>query len=138
MPDLYRLSIDLPAKPAEVYAFVADPATSPLVSRPSEVLDVARDGSAVKSFQTKRGAVTYATQAPPHFLSCEYQLKRRRERYDIRVETLGESKTRLSIDVNIQPQSMRAKLQGQLPRLGVKSRLGDWVEQAQSRFATKK
>jgi hypothetical protein len=138
MPDLYRLSIDLPAQPVEVYAFVADPATSPLVSRASDVLEVTRDGSAVKSFKTKRGTVTYVTQAPPHFLSSEYQLKRRRERYDIRVETLGESKTRLSIDVNIQPQSLRAKLQGPLPRLGAKGRLGDWVEQAQKHFNSKK
>lgn len=138
MPDLYRISIDLPAKPAEVYAYVADPSTGPLVSRPNEVLDVTRDGSAVKSFKTKQGSVSYVTQAPPQLLSSEYHLKHRRERYDIRVEELGEARTRLSIDVNIQPQSMRGKLQGPLPRLHVKGQLNDWIEQAQQHFAPKK
>jgi hypothetical protein len=138
MPDLIRTSIDLPAKLADVFAYVEDPATGPIVSSATEVLDATRDNGHVTSFKTKRGTVKYVTQAPPHYLEGEYQFQRSRTRYDIRFESLGEAKTRVSIDVNIQPQSMRAKLQGPLPRLRVKSQLNDWREQVQQHFSPKK
>jgi hypothetical protein len=138
MPDLIRTSIDLPAKIAEVFAYVEDPATGPLVSNATEVLDATRDNGHVTSFKTKRGSVKYVTQAPPHFLESEFQQKRARTRYDIRFEALGEAKTRVSIDVNIQPQGLRTKLQGPLPRLRVKMQLNDWREQAQQHFSPKK
>ena len=54
------------------------------------------------------------------------------------VEAIGDAKTRVSIDVNIQPQSLRAKLQGPLPRLRTKQQLNDWREQAQQYFSQKK
>jgi hypothetical protein len=138
MPDLTRTSVDLPAKLAEVFAYVEDPATGPIVSSAKEVLDTTRDNGRVTSFKTKRGTVKYVTQAPPHYLEGEYQLKRLRARYDIRFEAIGEAKTRVSIDVNIQPQSLRAKLQGPLPRLRAKLQLNDWREQAQQHFGQKK
>jgi hypothetical protein len=138
MPDLIRMSIDLPAKPAEVFAYVEDPATGPMVSNVKEVLDATRDNGQVTSFKTKHGTVKYVTQAPPHFLEAEFQKKRMRARYDIRLEAIGEATTRVSIDVNIQPQGLRAKLQGPLPRLRVKMQLNDWREQAQQHFNPKK
>lgn len=138
MPDLYRASIDLPAKAADVYAYTADPATGPLVSNAQEASEVERDGALVKSFKTKHGLVHYVTQAAPHFLACEEQRKNFRTRYDIRCEAVGDAQTRLSIDVNIQPQSMRAKLQGPLPRLRAKGQLSDWLEQVQQYFSAKK
>ncbi len=138
MPDLIRTSIDLPAKLAEVFAYVEDPATGPMVSSAKEVLDATRDNEQVTSFKTKRGTVKYVTQAPPHYLEGEYQQQRARARYDIRCEAIGTAKTRVSIDVNIQPQGLRAKLQGPLPRLRTKRQLNDWREQAQQHFGQKK
>jgi len=138
MPDLIRTSVDLPAKPAEVYAYVAEPATGPMVSHARDVVDVTKDNGNVAGFKTKRGAVKYVTQAPPHYLEGEYQQKRARTRYDIRFEAIGEAKTRVSIDVNIQPQGLRTKLQGPLPRLRVKGQLNDWLEQVQKHFSAKK
>ena len=138
MPDLIRTFIDLPAKLAEVFAYVADPATGPIVSSAKEVLDATRDNGQVTSFKTKRGTVKYVTQAPPHYLEGEYQQKRARARYEIRCEAIGAAQTRVSIDVNIQPQGLRAKLQGPIPRLRAKLQLNDWREQAQQHFGQKK
>ena len=134
MPDLIRTFVDLPAKPADVYAYVAEPATGPMVSHARDVVDVTKDNALVSGFKTKRGVVKYVTQAPPHFLEGEYQQKRARTRYDIRFEAIGEARTRVSIDVNIQPQGLRAKLQGPLPRLRTKMQLNDWLEQVQTHF----
>ena len=138
MPDLYRTAIDLPAKVADVYAYVADPPTSPMVSRAKDVLDVTRDNGLVQSFKTKHGTVVYVKQAAPYLLIGKEQRKRWRVRYDIRCEAIGEVKTRVSIDVNIQPQGLRAKLQGPLPRFRVKGQVNDWLEQAQQQFTSKK
>jgi uncharacterized protein YndB with AHSA1/START domain len=138
MPDLIRTSVDLPAKPAEVYAYVAEPATGPMVAHPRDVVDVLKDNGNVSGFKTKRGTVKYVTQAPPHYLESDYQQKRARTRYDIRFETIGDNRTRVSIDVNIQPQGLRTKLQGPLPRLRVKGQLNDWLEQVQQHFGVKK
>jgi hypothetical protein len=137
MPDLIRTSVDLPANPADVYAYVADPATSPMVSRARDVLDVTQENGRVAAFKTRRGTVHYMTQAPPHYLQSVYQQKRARTRYDIRFETIGDARTRVSIDVNIQPQSLRTKLQGPIPRLRAKMQLNDWLEQAQKHFSAK-
>ena len=138
MPDLIRTSIDLPAKPAEVYAYVAEPATGPLVSHARDVVDVTQDNGRVAGFKTRHGAVKYVTQAPPHYLESEYQQKRARMRYDIRFEAIGDARTRVSIDVNIQPHGLRAKLQGPIPRLRAKAQLNDWLEQARQHFSAKK
>ena len=138
MPDLIRTSVDLSAKPAEVYAYVAEPATGPMVSHARDVVDVTKDDERVAGFKTKHGAVKYVTQAPPHYLESEYQQKLARTRYDIRFEAIGDARTRVSIDVNIQPQGLRTKLQGPLPRLRAKVQLNDWLEQAQKHFNTRK
>jgi uncharacterized protein YndB with AHSA1/START domain len=138
MPDLIRTYIDLPAKPTEVYAYVADPATGPMVSHAREVVDVTKDDGSVVAFKTKQGAVKYVTVAPPHYLEGEYQQKQARTRYEIRFEALGEARTRVSIDVNIQPQSLRAKMQGPLPRLRAKSQINDWLAQARQYFKAQK
>ena len=138
MPDLIRTSIDLPAKLADVFAYVEDPATGPMVSSAKAVLDATRDNGQVTSFKTKRGTVKYVTQAPPHYLEGEYQQQGARTRYEIRCEAIGAAQTRVSIDVNIQPQSVRAKLQGPLPRMRTKLQLNDWREQAQQHFSPKK
>ena len=138
MPDLIRTSVDLPAKPAEVYAYVAEPATGPMVSHARDVVDVLKNNEQVAGFKTKHGAVKYVTQAPPHLLESEYQQKGARTRYDIRFEAIGDARTRVSIDVNIQPQGLRSKLQGPIPRLRAKVQLNDWLEQAQKHFSAKK
>lgn len=138
MPDLIRTSVDLSAKPAEVYAYVAEPATGPMVAQARDVVDVTKDNGNVAGFKTKHGAVRYVTQAPPHYLEGEVQQKRARTRYDIRFEVIGDARTRVSIDVNIQPQGLRAKLQGPIPRLRAKMQLNDWLEQAQKHFGAKK
>ena len=138
MPDLIRLSFDVPAKLAEVFAYVEDPATNPIVSNPREVVDTTQDNGRVTGFKTKHGTVTYVTQAPPHYLESAYQFKRSRTRYDIRLEAMGETKTRVSIDVNIQPQGVRSKMQGPLPRLRVKMQLNEWLEQVQQHFSQTK
>jgi hypothetical protein len=138
MPDLIRASVDLAAQPDEVYAYVIDPATGPLVSHAREVVDVTQDQGRVAAFKTKRGTVRYVTQAPPHYLEGEYLQKQLRARYDIRFEAIGGSQTRVSIDVNIQPQGVRAKLQGPLPRFRIKGQLHDWLAQVQKHFNAKK
>jgi hypothetical protein len=138
MPDLIRTSVDLLAKPADVYAYVAEPSTSPIVAHARDVVDVMKDSAQVSGFKTRHGVVTYVTQAPPHYLEGEYQQKRARTRYDIRFEAIGEAKTRVSIDVNIQPQGLRTKLQGPIPRLRTKMHLNDWLEQVQAHFSAKK
>ena len=138
MPDLIRTSVDLPAKPAEVYAYVAEPATGPMISHARDVVDVTKDSGRVSGFKTKHGTVKYVTQAAPLLLEGEYQQKRARTRYDIRFEAIGDARTRVSIDVNIQPQGLRAKMQGPLPRLRAKVQLNDWLEQVQNHFGAKK
>jgi uncharacterized protein YndB with AHSA1/START domain len=138
MPDTIRTSVDLPAKPGDVYAYVTEPSTSPMVSQARDVVDVAKDNTHVSGFTTKRGTVKYVTFAPPHFLEGEYQQKRARARYSIRCEAIGDARTRVSIDVNIQPQGLRTKLQGPIPRLRVKGQLNDWLEQVQQHFSAKK
>jgi uncharacterized protein YndB with AHSA1/START domain len=138
MPDLIRTSVDLPAKPAEVYAYVVEPANAPMVSHARDVVDVLQDNGRVAGFKTKRGTVKYVTVAPPHYLETEYQQKRARARYDIRFEAIGDTRTRVSIDVNIQPQGLRTKLQGPIPRLRAKMQLNDWLEQARKHFSAKK
>ena len=138
MPDLIRTFVDLSARPAEVYAYVAEPATGPMVSRARDDVEVLKDNEQVAGFKTKRGAVKYVTQAPPHYLESEYQQKRARTRYNIRFEAIGDARTRVSIDVNIQPQGLRTKLQGPIPRLRAKMQLNDWLEQAQKHFSAKK
>ncbi len=138
MTDLIRTAIDLPARPAEVYAYVLDPATGPMVSRAKDVLDVKRENGQVAGFKTKRAVVTYVSQAPPYYLESREQRKRFRTRYNIRCEAIGEAKTRVSIDVNIQPQGLRAKLQGPIPRLRAKGQINDWLEQARQHFSQKK
>jgi hypothetical protein len=138
MPDLIRTYVDLPAKLADVYAYVAEPATGPMVSRARDVVDVVQDNGRVTGFKTKHGLVKYVTQAPPHLLESDYQQKRARTRYDIRFEAIGDARTRVSIDVNIQPQGLRAKMQGPIPRLRAKVQLNDWLEQAQKYFSAKK
>ena len=138
MPDLIRTAVDLPAKPAEVYAYTANPATGPMVSHARDVVDVTQAQGGVAGFKTKRGVVKYVTQAPPHLLEGEYQQKRARTRYDIRFEAIGEATTRVSIDVNIQPQGLRSKLQGPIPRLRAKLQINDWLEQARQHFSAKK
>ncbi len=138
MPDLIRTSIDLPAKLADVYAYVAEPATGPMVSHARDVVEVAQDNGRVAGFKTKHGLVKYVTQAPPHLLESEYQQKRARTRYDIRFEAIGDARTRVSIDINIQPQGLRAKMQGPIPRLRAKIQLNDWLEQVQKHFSAKK
>lgn len=137
MPDLIRTSVDLPAKPADVYAYVAEPSTSPLIAHARDVVDVTRDNAHVSGFTTRRGAVKYVTQAPPHYLEGEYRQQRARARYDIRFEAIGDTKTRVSIDINIQPQGLRAKLQGPIPRLRAKMQLNDWLEQVRTHFGGK-
>lgn len=137
MPDLIRTSIDLSAKPVEVYAYVVEPATGPMVAHARDVVEVTKDDARVSGFTTKRGTVKYVTQAPPHLLEGEYQQKRARTRYDIRFEAISDTRTRVSIDVNIQPQGLRTKLQGPLPRLRVKGQLNDWLEQVQQHFEVK-
>lgn len=138
MPDLIRTAVDLPAKPTEAYAYVAEPATGPMISHARDVKDLIQDNGRVAGFKTKHGTVTYVTQAPPHYLEGEYQQKRSRTRYDIRFEAIGDTKTRVSIDVNIQPQGLRAKLQGPIPRLRAKLQLNDWLAQAQKHFTAGK
>jgi uncharacterized protein YndB with AHSA1/START domain len=138
MPDLIRTSVDLPAKPADVYAYVAEPSTSPMIAHARDVVDVTRDNARVSGFKTRRGAVKYVAAAPPHYLEGEYQQRRARTRYDIRFEAIGEAQTRVSIDVNIQPQGLRTKLQGPLPRLRIKGQLNDWLEQVQKHFSARK
>ena len=61
-----------------------------------------------------------------------------RTRYDTRFEAIGDARTRVSIDINIQPQGLRAKLQGPIPRLRARGQLNDWLEQAQQHFNRKK
>ena len=138
MPDLIRASVDLPAKLVEVYAYVAEPATGPMVSHSRDVVDVTKDKVGIAGFKTRHGMVKYVTQAPPHYLEGEYQQKRARTRYDIRFEAIGAARTRVSIDVNIQPQGLRSKLQGPIPRLRAKMQLSEWLEQAQKHFSAKK
>ena len=138
MPDVIRTSVDLPAKPCDVYAYVVEPSTSPMIAHARDVVEVAKDNAHVAGFTTKRGTVTYVTFAPPHLLEGEYQQKRARARYDIRFEAIGDARTRVSIDVNIQPQGLRTKLQGPLPRLRVKGQLNDWREQVQQHFSATK
>jgi len=51
MPDVIRTSVDLSAKPAEVYAYVAEPATGPMISHAREIVDVTQDNGRVAGFR---------------------------------------------------------------------------------------
>ena len=135
MADLIRYSIDVAAKPGEVYAFVEDPKIGQLFAPAREVVEVAQNGGGrVKSCKTKRGLVEFTVSNFPQRFEAEYYWPGFRARYALRFEPIGEAATRVSIDVNLQPQSFMGRVKASLTRLGLKSHINDRLAAIRKQF----
>lgn len=135
MADHIRYSIDVAAKPAEVYAFIEDPKIGQLFAPTRDVIDVAQNGGGrVKACQTKRGKVEFTLHSFPQRFEAEYYWPGYRARYALRFEPIGEAVTRVSIDINLQPQSFMGRVKASLTRLGVKSHINDRVTAIRRQF----
>lgn len=128
MADLIHQSIDVATKPQEVYAFAEDPKIGQLFARTREVIDVTQNGGGrVKSCKTKKGLVEFTLHSFPQRFEAEYHWPGYRAHYDVRFEALGDATTRMSIDVNLQPQSFMGRVKASMTRMSVKSHINDRV-----------
>lgn len=121
MADVIRSSIDVAAKPAEVYAFVEDPRIGQLFAPAREVVEVQQHGGGrVKSFTTRVGAGRFTAQEFPKRHEVEYHWPGYRARYEVRLEPVSETATRVTIDVALQPQSFMGRLLASKTRFELK------------------
>ena len=135
MADLIRYSIDVVAKPSEVYAFVEDPKIGQLFAPAREVLEVTQNGDGrIRSCKTKRGLVEFTVSNFPQRFEAEYYWPGFRARYALRFEPIGEAATRVSIDVNLQPQSFMGRVKASMTRLSVKGHINDRVMAIRKQF----
>jgi hypothetical protein len=112
MPDLIRQTIDLQTKMEDVYHWTEDPAEGELVAPGKEVGDVTRDKlGRVTSYTTKRGVFTYDLHNHPRYWIGQYRWRGWRANCEVRLEAYGEAWTRMTVEIDLQPQSFMARLQ---------------------------
>ncbi len=135
MADIIRYSIDVAAKPADVYALAEDPKTGQLFGPARDVTEVAQNGGGrVKSFATKVGKGHFTTQDFPKRWEAEYFWKGYRARYELRLEPFGEQATRLTLDVALQPQSFMGRVLASKTRFELKGRVSERLAAIQKQF----
>ena len=138
MADLIHQSIDVAAKPPAVYAFAEDPKIGQLFARAREIIDVAQNGGGrVKSCKTKNGTVEYLVHDFPQRFEAEYHWPGYRAHYNVRFEAMGDTTTRVSIDVNLQPQSFMGRVKASMTRMSVKGHINDRVAAIDKQFNKK-
>ena len=135
MADMIRYSIDVAAKPADVYALAEDPKLGQLFAPAREVVDVQQNGGGrVKSFTTKTGKGEFTTQDFPKRWEAEYAWKGYRARYEFRLEPYGDKATRLTLDVALQPQSFMGRVFASKTRYELKGRVSGRLAAIQKQF----
>lgn len=135
MADLIHQSIDVAAKPQDVYAFAEDPKIGQLFARAREVIDVTQNGGGrVKTCKTKNGMVEFMLHSFPQRFEADYHWPGYRAHYDVRFEALGGTTTRVSIDVNLQPQSFMGRVKASMTRASVKGHINDRVMAIDKQF----
>jgi hypothetical protein len=135
MADMIRYSIDVAAKPADVYALAEDPRLGQLFVPAREVAEVAQNGGGrVKSFTTRTGKGEFTTHDFPKRWEAEYFWKGYRARYEFRLEPYGEKVTRLMLDVALQPQSFMGRVFASKTRFDMKGRVSERLAAIQKQF----
>jgi hypothetical protein len=136
MADIIRYSIDVAAKPADVYAFAEDPKIGQLFAPAREVAEVNQNGGGrVKSFTTKAGKGEFTTQDFPKRWEAEYFWKGYRARYEFRLEPFGEKATRLTLDVAVQPRSFMGRVLASKTRFDLKGYVSNRLAAIQKQFS---
>lgn len=135
MADLIRYSIDVAAKPGDVYAYAEDPKIGQLFAPAREVSGVEQNGGGrVKAFTTRQGRGQFTLHCFPQRFEAEYHWPGYRARYDVRCEPFGDKATRLTIEVNLQPQSFLGRVRASLTRLGVKNQVSGRLAALRQQF----
>jgi hypothetical protein len=135
MPDTINHTIDLKASMQQIYDWTEDPAASLLFAPVKEVSDVVRDAHGrMASFKTKRGTVQFRLHEYPQRWEAEYCWRGFRTRYETRVQRYGEAWVRLTIDINIQPQSFMARLSSSRVRSSFNHKLTQCLAAAGVKF----
>jgi hypothetical protein len=135
MADMIRSSIDVTAKPAEVYAIVEDPRIGQLFAPAREVVEVQHNGGGrVKSFATKAGTGRFTVQEFPMRYEAEYHWRGYRARYEVRLDPFSAAATRITIDVALQPQSFRGRVLASKTRFDLKGNVHKRLAALQQQF----
>lgn len=117
MPDLIRQTIDLQTKMEDVYQWTEDPAAGELVVPAKEVGDVARDGQGrVTSYKTKGGEFVCTLHDYPRYWIGQYLWRSWRANCEVRLESYGEQWTRLTVEIDLQPESFMARVRSSMTR----------------------
>lgn len=125
MADMIRYSLDVAAKPADIYALAEDPKLGQLFAPARDVAEVVQNGGRVKSFTTKDGKGEFMTQDFPKRWEAEYLWKGYRARYEFRLDPFSDKVTRLTLDVALQPQSFMGRVFASKARFDLKGRVAD-------------
>jgi hypothetical protein len=135
MADMIRSSIDVAAKPAEVYAVIENPKIGQLFAPARAVVDVQHNsGGRVKSFATTAGAGRFTVQEFPRRYEAEYHWQGYRARYEVRLDPFSETATRVTIDVAVQPQSFRGRVLASKTRFELKGYVHERLAALQQQF----
>ncbi len=138
MPDLIRQTIDLQTKMEDVYQWTEDPAAGELVVPAKEIGAVMRDDHGrVTSYETKRGTVKFTLHNYPRYWTAEYHWGGWRANYEVRLESFGEAWTRMTIEIDLQPRSFRARVQSSATRSKYKRSLNSRFTAAAEKFKAK-
>ena len=138
MADIIRSSIDVAAKPAEVYAFVEDPKIGQLFAPARQVVEVQQNGGGrVQSVATKAGTGQFTAQEFPKRYEAEYHWKGYRARYEVRLDPFSETATRVTIDVALQPQSFMGRVLASKKRFELKGYVNERLAALQRQFKKK-
>jgi hypothetical protein len=135
MPDLIRQSIDLQAKMEDVYHWAEDPHAGEIIVPAKEVKDVQQDGhSRVTSYTTKRGEFIYTLHNHPRYWIGQYLWRGWRANCEVRLESYGEKWTRMTVEIDLQPQSFMARVQSSATRGKYNRYLKDRLAAAAQKF----
>ena len=134
MADMIRYSIDVAAKPAELYALAEDPKLGQLFAPARDVAEVVQSGGRVKSFTTKNGKGEFTTQDFSKRWEADYVWKGYRARYELRLEPYSDKVTRLMLDVALQPQSFMGRVFASKTRFELKGRVAERLAAIQKQF----
>jgi hypothetical protein len=135
MADMIRYSIDVAARPADIYALAEDPKLGQLFAPARDVAEVIQNVGRVKSFTTKNGKGEFTTQDFPKRWEAQYAWKGYRARYEFRLEPHSDKVTRLTLDVALRPQSFMGRVFASKTRFELKGRVAERLTAIQKQFS---
>ena len=137
MPDLIRQTINLKAKLEDVYQWAEDPTQGELVAPAKDSRDVTRDKlGRVTAYKTKRGEFTYSLHNYPRYWIGQYNWRGWRANCEVRLESFGEAWTRMTVEIDLQPQRFMARVQSSMTRFKTNRYLKDRLVAAAQKFHT--